>query len=162
MICKRPSTELGAPFRRPLLVSVLAILLALPGAGAAHELYHRVTEAGAMVVQFYFPDDDHPYFEPYEVFPPGSDIPFQTGRVNALGEVSFRPDRPGEWRVRVATEDGHGALARVDVDDTGDARWEGAGGSRNERITASLGYLFGIFGLVALWRLRAASQRKRR
>ncbi len=159
MISIRP-TEPGAPFRRLLLVCVLAMLLGLPGVSASHELYHRVTEAGAVVVQFYFPDDDHPYFEPYEVFPPGSEIPFQTGRVNALGEVSFRPDRPGEWRVRVATEDGHGAVARVDVDKTGDARWETGGGSRTERIAASLGYLFGAFGLLALWRLRAAARRE--
>jgi len=75
-----------------------------------------VQHTDAVTVEFYFPDDDKPLFEPYQIYGPDSDIPFQTGRINAIGEVSFRPDRPGNWRVQVNTSDGHDIQVQVQTD----------------------------------------------
>jgi len=139
-------------------VALLAGVFAAPPA-AAHALLHRVLDADSMVrVEFYFLDGDKPYFESYRVMGPDDPRPFQTGRVNALGEVSFRPDRPGLWRVVVATEDGHGAELRVTVDQDGlrPAGTVPQGLSRWERLTAGIGYLLGVFGIIALWRMHRA------
>jgi len=108
--------------------------------------------------EFYFPDGDRPYFESYRVMAPDDHRPFQTGRVNAAGEVTFQPDRPGPWRVIVATEDGHGTELRITVDADGIASGtQGLVGlSRWERLTAGVGYLLGMFGLLALWRMHRA------
>ena len=141
-----------------------AALLLLPVLAQGHAMLHEVVEGEAVIVRFSLPGSDQPWFEPYEVFAPDSDTPFQAGRINALGEASFRPDRPGTWRVRVVTEDGHGAVIEVTVDEA--MTVAGAGGGHGHahgywpRVLAALGYLLGVFGLLALWsarRARAAS-----
>jgi hypothetical protein len=43
---------------------------------------------------------------------------FATGVTDAGGAASFRPDRQGAWRVRVASADGHGAVVNVDITPT--------------------------------------------
>jgi len=142
----------------------LALILGLanltsPTAVQAHALLHEVLDVDAMVlVEFFFPDGDRPYFESYRVMGPDQQRPFQTGRINAAGQVSFRPDRPGTWRVIVATEDGHGAEVRITVDPDGlsVAHPGGRGLSQASRITAAVGYLLGVFGIIALWRMRRA------
>lgn len=142
-----------------LIAGLAGLLLLLPGTGAlGHALLHESTVGDAVLVQFHFPDGDKPYFEAYRVMPPDGTRPFQSGRINALGEMSFRPDRPGTWRVVIATEDGHGVEVRVDVDPEGvvTAGGGGAGLSQAARLTAGIGYLLGVFGIIALWRGRRA------
>jgi nickel transport protein len=142
-------------------LAVLALGLA-PATGAAHALLHEVIDADALVLKLSFPGGDAPLFEAYEIYAPGNETPFQAGRVNAIGEVSFRPDRPGEWQVKVFTADGHGTVVRVAVDAAGsaasitasqDAHAHGYAG----RVLAGLGYLLGLFGIWALWRGRRAA-----
>lgn len=148
-------------FTAVLLVLVLGPVMAVTA--SAHELRHRLSRAEAVAVQFYLPGHGHPLSEPYEVFAPGSDAPFQTGRVNELGEVVFRPDRDGEWRVRLATGDGHGTVVRINIDEAGEANWqEGRSPGLAGRVIAALGYLLGLFGLMAVWRVRAATRPKGR
>jgi len=135
-----------------LRAAVLAVSLACanPEAHAHALLQERVTGEAVMLHLHYGWGDEKPWFEPYEVFAPGSERPFQKGYVNEAGEVSFRPDRPGRWTVRVATEDGHGAQVEIEVDAAGLARIE-SGASLPVRVGSALGYLAGVFGIVALW-----------
>ncbi len=148
------------PTRRAagLAGAACAALLLLPVLARGHALLHELVEGEAVVLRLSFPGTDQPWFEPYEVFAPGSETPFQSGRVNALGEVSFRPDRPGTWRVRVFTEDGHGTVVEVGVDEA--MKIAGVQGRHGDaqhywpRVLAALGYLFGLFGLLALWGAR--------
>lgn len=162
-----PARHHAAGTRHPDLAAVFpclgrALLLVLAGAWAgqasAHAMLHEVAEGEAVIVRLEFPGADQPVFEPYEVFAPGSETPFQTGRVNALGEISFRPDRPGTWRLRVFTEDGHGADISLEVDAVGGVT--ASAGSHGHahgywaRVLAALGYLLGAFGLLVLWRQR--------
>jgi nickel transport protein len=150
------------PFPCRLLPALGLLLLAAgwPALLQAHAMLHEVAEGESVVVRFSFPGGDQPWFEPYEVRAPGMDTVFQSGRVNARGEVSFRPDRAGEWRVRVFTEDGHGAVVTVDVAEAGriaavhshhahahDYAW---------RVAAALGYLLLFFSLLIIWRHRRA------
>jgi len=139
-------------------LAMLATGLA-PLPSAAHALLHERVEADAVVLKLSFPSGDAPLFESYEIYAPGNETPFQTGRVNAIGELSFNPDRPGEWQVKVFTADGHGTVVRVAVDPAGspvtvsatqDAHSHGYAG----RVLAGLGYLLGLFGIWALWRGR--------
>jgi nickel transport protein len=138
----------------------VGLLLLAPTAAHAHAMLHEIVAGEAVVVRLFFPGHDQPLFEPYEVFAPGGETPFQAGRINALGEVSFRPDRPGTWRLRVFTADGHGADLELEVDAAGAVTPSGGGhGHAHDhgfRVLAALGYLLGAFGLVALWRRRRA------
>ena len=74
---------------------------------------HGVAILDATVVTSSHPFGAPPIFQPYRVHAPGSDVAFQTGRSDELGRVSFVPDRAGEWRIVVSTEDGHGAAPRA-------------------------------------------------
>jgi nickel transport protein len=137
-----------------------AMLLLAPGVAPAHGMLHEAGSAEAIIVRFAYPGADPPVFEAYEVHAPGDEAPFQAGRTNALGELSFRPDRPGRWRVRVYTEDGHGTVVDLEVDEAGGLD-PLVGGHAHEhdlgqRVFAGLGYLLGAFGLLALWRARRA------
>jgi nickel transport protein len=150
-------SESTAPW--PAVLAALFLLL-LPGGAAAHAMLHEVVDGEAVTLKLSYGGAEQPLFEPYEVFAPGLETPFQSGRVNALGELSFRPDRPGTWRVRVATEDGHGAMIRLEVDEAGVAAalpaQHGHAHDYWPRVVAALGYLLGVFGLLALWRARRA------
>ncbi|MFU8822435.1 MAG: hypothetical protein ACNA8G_12885 [Gammaproteobacteria bacterium] len=136
------------------------IALLLPVGAEAHAMLHEVVDGEAVTLRLSYGGAERPLFEPYEVFAPGLETAFQSGRVNALGELSFRPDRPGTWRVRVATEDGHGAVIRLEVDEAGIAAalpaQHGHAHDYWPRVVAALGYLLGVFGLLALWRARPA------
>jgi nickel transport protein len=148
-----------ACFFRPVAAALAGcLLLALPAGASAHALLHEVLDGDAVIVRLSFPGGDLPVFESYEVFAPLSDTPFQSGRVNARGEVSFRPDREGSWRIRVFTEDGHGTVIELGVDETGGiAATQGHHehpGSYWLRALAALGYIFGVFGVLVLWRQR--------
>jgi nickel transport protein len=142
----------------PLLAVLL--LLAWPATGHGHAMLHELVEGDTVLLRFSFPGGEQPWFEPYEVFAPGADTPFQSGRVNARGEVSFRPDMAGEWHVRVVTEDGHGTVVRLDIDAAGVVVAERNGHAHAHeywfRVFAALGYLLGAFGLLVLWRARRA------
>lgn len=138
--------------------ALAVVLLALSAAAHGHAMLREVGEGEAVIVRLAFPGGDQPWFEPYEVFAPGSETPFQSGRVNAVGELSFRPDRAGTWRVRVFTADGHGAVLEIEVDAAGAiAAVEGQHAHPHgywSRVLAALGILLGLFGALMLWRQR--------
>ncbi len=136
---------------------VLAVLLlgtwVLPSFTWAHALTHETGSGQAVVLRLQFQGtDERPWFEPYEIYAPGSKQPFQRGQVNAGGEIVFRPDAPGTWRVRVATEDGHGTDIRVDVDAAGQATFAPGVAPLWQRRLTGVATVFGLFGVLVLWR----------
>jgi len=146
------------PQRLHCFLSVLAAMCCL-GVPVAHghALLHEFLDGEAVIVRLTFAGgDESPWFEPYEVFAPGEETAFQSGRVNALGEVMFRPDRPGAWKLRVISADGHGATITLEVDGAGEVlAVEGTHGDAHghwSRVIAALGYVLGAFGLLMIWR----------
>lgn len=142
---------------KSILMLSLTLTLGLASHLSAHALLHEeVSDGTTITVHFFYPGErEKPWFEPYEVFSPSDELAFQEGRVNAVGEVSFRPNEPGEWRIRVATGDGHGADQRIQVSED-DIREVGRDASLGytERAIMAVGYLLGGFGLWMLWRQR--------
>lgn len=137
---------------RPLLLAAGCALLLAPAPAPAHGLAHAVAAGRAVVVTLTY-DDGTPFsFESCEVTPPAAAAPSQVGRTDRLGRVVFLPDRPGDWRVRVVSEDGHGTDLTVPVDaallPAGDPV---AGPSRFAKLVTGVSVLFGIFGLVSLF-----------
>lgn len=143
----------------PLISRTLSLLIlwGLTGPVGSHALLHEETSDGsAITVHFFYPvEREKPWFEPYEVFSPSDELSFQKGRVNAVGEVSFRPNESGEWRVRVTTADGHGEVVRIQVNEDSIGRTErDARLGYTDRAFMAVGYLLGGFGLLMLWRER--------
>jgi nickel transport protein len=80
------------------------------------------------------------------------------GRTDSQGRVVFIPDRAGTWRLKVFSEDGHGADlsfttgGEVGVRDANEPFLE-----RHLRIIVGVSVIFGVFGLVDLFARRRRS-----
>jgi len=137
--------------RAAVIAAAVGALLLPPAAACAHGLDTSVRQGAAVVVTATYEDGSPMAFEACEVLPPGDRPVFQVGRTDRLGRVAFLPDRPGEWRVRVTSEDGHGAVMPVTVDEGMIAAASAPrGGGRGWKLATGLGMLFGVFGLLNL------------
>lgn len=138
--------------------SLLVAGLSPSSPARAHALVHQTSRAEAVVLRLHFQgSDDQPWAEPYELYAPGSVTPDQRGQVNTAGEIIFRPHTPGTWRVRVITEDGHGTEVKVEVDAAGlVAPAQAPAPALGQRVLTGLAWVFGLFGVLVLWRQRRA------
>ncbi|MDO9172154.1 MAG: ABC transporter permease [bacterium] len=136
---------------RAALLPVVFIVLMAPVAATAHGLDHTIAGDRAVVVTLTY-DDGAPFsFETCEVTPPAADAPSQVGRTDRRGRVVFLADRPGDWRVRVVAQDGHGADLTVPIGaDLLPSQDHAAGPTRPVKLVTGVSVLFGIFGVVAL------------
>lgn len=116
----------------------------------SHELSHRVEQEGSCALVYFFFQDGSPFnFEEYEVYREGENTPFQKGRSDALGRVVFCPDRDGLWQLKIASQDGHGAILNLKLQGKRVLKERGLV-HKYTPLISGLGYLLGIFGLVAL------------
>jgi nickel transport protein len=141
-------------------VVALALWVWLPVQALAHDLQHRIDESAAVSVELFFADGSAFDFESYEVYRAGDEIPFQVGRTDARGRIVFLPDRPGTWRIKAFSEDGHGADFSFSTGAKGDVT--GGSGSlldRHLRIIAGVSVIFGVFGSINLLRRRGGRSR---
>lgn len=92
----------------PVLCALAALLLiSLPA--AAHHVHHVVARGDAVVVSLTYGNGSPLTFDRYDIFAGGEESPFQSGTTDAAGRIVFLPDRSCTWRVKVFSEDGHGA-----------------------------------------------------
>lgn len=133
-----------------------------PTAGVfAHGMDYRIEQGEAVMVHFTSHHDGPMAGAGFRVFSPDGQRVFASGNTDALGRAVFVPDRPGSWRLLMATEDGHGAEVEVPVEEglavTATQRApepRAAIAGRIPATAAGVGYLFGLAGLLALWRIR--------
>jgi len=85
--------------------------------------------------------------------PADAKIPWQKGRTDRGGWVAFVPDSPGQWRVRVTDETGHGLDLRVEVATPGA---DGSAGSQGDAASTAAFVLRPLVGLVLIALLFAA------
>ena len=129
----------------------LALCAWLPCQVLAHDLQHQVEEGTAVSVRLFFADGSDFDFESYEVYRAGDEVPFQVGRTDLRGRVVFLPDRPGTWRIKAFSEDGHGADISFSTGVTADVRDAGRPFlERHLRIVVGVSVIFGLFGLASL------------
>lgn len=143
-----------------LLLLLVGVMLSSGGA-VAHGIEYRIERGEAVLVHFSSHHDGPMVGAGFRVFSPDGRRIFSSGNTDALGRAVFVPDQPGAWRVLMATEDGHGAEVEVQVEEgpelSGLSRQKDPNAPVAGRIPATaagIGYLFGLAGLLALWRLR--------
>ena len=141
---------------------VFAALLALlsPLAAAGHEVLHQIERGRAVAVKAYFSDGEVLADTEYEIYSPSDPgTPTQKGRTDRSGWLSFVPDAPGKWRVRIIDHSGHGLDLEVDA---GPAA---AGPPVPDRPTSTTGFvlrpLVGLAVIAAVFTLLVARQRRR-
>jgi nickel transport protein len=131
-------------------------LLALPaallaGTLHAHALSHTAQPGSAVIVELRYGDGSPFSYESAEVYRPGEAVPFLAGRTDANGRMAFVPDRPGDWRVRAFSEDGHGGDFTVAAGAEGATALPAAGLGTVGGLAFGLSILFGLFGLWSLF-----------
>lgn len=114
----------------------------------SHNLNHSISKEQSVVVSFSFAQEDDFSFQSYEVYAPKSEIPFAVGRTDALSRVSFLPNTNGKWRVKVFSEDGHGKIIDIEIDENMKTKIDTNSGSTLLKTFIGIMILFGIFGLL--------------
>ncbi len=143
----------------------------LPSLANAHGLEGKVRENSTVVVIVfnYSTGDPAKYVEASVFSPQNSDIEFQTGRTDMLGQVVFAPNAPGQWKIVVEDTQGHKTEQLVQVDEqvpgqvTGQVTGQGQGflvteslheqkngASTKFKIVLGLSLILNI-SLLALW-----------
>ncbi len=143
------------------LAAALGVLL-LPAAALPHEVFHDVERGRAVTVRAYESDGESLSDCVWEVFSPANAAaPHQRGRTDRNGYLSFVPDVPGTWRVRVVQDAGHGLDVGVEVA-AGDLAVRPSGGPAAAGAAAFvLRPLVGIAGIVAICAALVAFYRRK-
>jgi nickel transport protein len=138
------------------LFLMLYLTLTITGA-QAHSVEYRVENRGVSARFFFLPNDPANY-SPYELFAPGDEVPYQKGRTDKNGVVSFLPDRPGKWRLKVAAESEHGGhAALVDIEVKENLLMDSFSKplvAAHIKFFLGAGVLLSALGLWALWTSR--------
>jgi nickel transport protein len=126
----------------------------------AHTVNYHVENRGVSVRVFYSEDDPAGYSS-FEIFGPGDKIPHQKGRTDRNGFVSFLPDRPGRWLIKVFGESEHGmhgGRIAVDVDkNLFMASYNKPLVARYTKAFVGISLILSFFGGWALWTARRKS-----
>ena len=139
-------------------------MVRFPCPAAAHEILRSISDGKAVVIELSHPHATCFASESYEIFRPDETVAFQVGRTDQHGRIVFIPDRPGAWRVRAFTEDGHGANFTVDADTPSLAVKADGGESTPDRVSrmvGGVGALLGLFGAWSLFRSRRSASSSR-
>jgi nickel transport protein len=138
-------------------IKTLLLGLLLPCFLFGHSVYHSVINKGVSVKIFYAEDDPAAYSQ-YEVFKPNDKIAFTKGRTDRNGVVSFLPDSAGAWKIKVIGESDHGyhgTEVNIKIDENMNMQDFGkAPVEKYQKILAGLGALFGLFGIMAIFRCK--------
>ncbi|MEF3191615.1 MAG: hypothetical protein K6347_03560 [Campylobacterales bacterium] len=121
----------------------------------AHELLHAPVE-GAYALRFFYADNTPFAYETVEIYAPGESVAFQTGVTDKLGRFAFVPDRPGNWKIKAFSANGHGATVTIHVTETLQSQTDDFW-SHYAKIATGLGIIGTLFGLVALYQSRKRS-----
>jgi len=143
---------------RTLLVLVTLLFISAPllvsPSSWAHSVHYDVQPKGISAKIFYATNDPASYSE-YEVYGPGDKEPYQIGRTDRAGVVSFLPDRPGSWRIKVMGESSHGfhgVTLEVKVDQAFHLEsFSKPLVAQYTKVIVGVSLIFGLFGLVSLY-----------
>ncbi len=96
----------------------LFISLLMFGFSFAHSVQYTVNHQKAVVVKIFFADGTPFSYEKFEVYSPDNPkIPYQVGRTDKYGRIVFIPDKVGDWTVKAFSEDGHGIIKKIHIED---------------------------------------------
>lgn len=144
--------------KRSLLFLVLMLTFhILTSSAHSHAIHYDVQQKGLSVKIFYSKTEPASYSQ-YELYGPGDTEPHQIGRTDKHGVLSFIPDRPGVWKIKVWGESSHGFHGTtIDVKVDQALELESFGKplvATYTKLIVGISIIFGIFGIYALIKSR--------
>ena len=139
----------------PLWLTSLVALFVCTHNLYAHTVNYAVEQKSVVAVRVFYAADDPANYSEFEVYAPNSgDLPYQTGRTDKNGFVSFIPDRQGIWKVKVLGESAHGYHGvSVEVNVNKDLNLESFRkplAAQYSKFVTGISLIIGIFGIYAL------------
>lgn len=138
-------------FRPVLLLALLPpTVLAFPA--RAHEVEAEIVRGRTVAVRAIVHGGSHLAGAQAEVYAPADPgRPWWTGQTDRDGWVTFAPDAPGRWRVRIIDARGHGLDTQVEVAAPGAAPAAAGDAPRPTTEIASTGVAYGpVVGIAAI------------
>lgn len=135
---------------------VVSVLLAT--SAMAHEIVWEAVRGRAVAVRISHEDGEALTDAAYEVVSPAGGDAHQRGRTDRDGWLSFVPNAPGAWRVRVLDVAGHGVDATVDVSSL-ELQAQPSAATHSEaalRLVVAAGGIVALFSGVAVYYRRKA------
>jgi len=129
-------------------MKIISLLVLFATLLFSHNLMHSVSKKQSVVVSFSFSQKEDFSFQNYEVYAPSSEIPFAVGRTDAYSRVSFLPNTGGKWRVKAFSEDGHGKIVDIEVNENMLAQVDTNSNNTFTKTLIGIMILLGIFGLI--------------
>ena len=129
-------------------MKVFIFLVLALGYASAHNLQHSISHEKSVTIALHFANEGDFSFQSYEIYAPSKTIPFQVGRTDTHSRLSFLPDTSGKWKVKLFSEDGHGKIIEVDVNDTTQMKGTVSGDSSIWRSLLGLLLLLSVFGVI--------------
>ncbi|MDD2449223.1 MAG: hypothetical protein PHS42_07380 [Sulfurimonas sp.] len=129
-------------------MKIISLLVVFATLLFSHNLMHSVSKEQSVVVSFSFSQKEDFSFQNYEVYAPSSEIPFAVGRTDAYSRVSFLPNTGGKWRVKAFSEDGHGKIVDIEVDENMLVPVDVNSNNTFTKTLIGIMILLGIFGLI--------------
>jgi hypothetical protein len=94
----------------------LLVTMLIPATLWAHEVQYEIEPNRATSIKVHFSDGESLSYKEFEIYSPNDpNIPYQKGRTDRSGYLSFVADTDGTWRVRVIDESGHGLDTEVEI-----------------------------------------------
>ena len=141
-----------------LTIYLWAIIFLFPFLVHAHGVKGKV-DIGGVVVSAEYDTGEPMSYAVVKISAPGAKLTFQSGRTDRNGRFCFFPDMPGEWKVVVDDEMGHRLEVPITVNkamklktDEQAGRSAGSSLSKYERALMGICIIFGISGVLFLWR----------
>ena len=143
---------------KSLTIYLLIVFLFFPFLLHAHGVRGKVDRGGFVVTAEY--DSGEPMsYAGVKISAPAAKLTFQSGRTDRNGRFCFFPDTPGEWKVVVDDEMGHRLEVPVTVNEANELKTDEQAGrsagsslSKYERALMGICIIFGICGVLFLWR----------
>ena len=146
------------------ILRIVVVALLAPVTVLAHEVLHQVERGRAVAVRAYESDGESLAHAAYEVYSPADPgTPHQSGRTDRSGWLAFVPDVPGQWRVKVIDDTGHGLDVVVDAAPAASAAGATAtapasGAAFVLRPVAGVAVIAALFGiLLAIYRRKRST-----
>jgi len=146
---------------KPLQLACLTMLLLLWANNPlyAHTVNYDVQQKTVAAIRVFYTADDPASYSGFEVYAPDSgDLPYQTGRTDKNGFVSFIPDKQGTWKVKVLGESAHGyhgVTVEMKVDkDLNIESFKKPLAAQYTKLVTGISMIFGLFGIYAMVKAR--------
>ena len=152
------------------IIMYIALFLCCSAGVMAHAInFETSVKPPVVVVNAYFTATSPVSEALVEIYAPGSEQTYQTGRTDKSGNFAFLPDRTGDWSLKIDDERGHIDIVVVAVQDS---FFDAASAVDNDKVSPKkslsnlyraligLALIFGLTGIIYALKAKQALKNK--